>query len=593
MIVSRVSTLVVAAMCLWFAPAMAQDAPIRLAPPTEEGRPAAENAGEEVSEESAPGNNAILDYQGSDERPALRTVPGWIGGGEAVEVGVLTPDGRQAERPSRLGLLSAGHGGFHEDIWQGTPRLRALNLLTRLPVEKLEGEAADLAFRLLVTDALEPGGPGADRSMLALRAERLYAAGRLEQARGLLDLLPRQEAAGEEVQRLRADIELLSTEPLTVCRGVPSQRLNSDTPYWMMLRAYCYVLADAPEAARLTADLLQEEGEHAPLFYALIDHMTGYTGADIGELAARALTPRDVAMLRTAGITIPARAYEEAPLPVARALARTEPAPDAREAWFAAVERVAAAGAISRADFRSLARNAPGRGELLARTISANGDAEILTLLQQLARESGEAGRAPLYLRMAPYAVSPSPALASVGEAAARAAILDDSHATAASWLGAFSGYDDPADGQSDPRVRALSALMAVAGARTASFNDGEALRWLDMADRGIVSRGRVELELALLAALGHRLPQIVVDRLDLTREQSPDERIAAELLAEAANRGHVAETLALSLIALDGPAHAAADRLVPVVAALHRVGLGAEARRLAVEALAAHALTE
>ena len=205
---------------------------------------------------------------GADRFKLLSAPPG--GEGSGIQVGVL---GRVDE--ASVGLLSKHDGGLGSTMWLGTDRALVEEGLSALAVP-LEGRSLQgLTKRFLLSTATAPGGVTQGRSLLALRLEKLNAAGLSDQVRRLVRQAGLKRIAPETSMQI-ARAFLANGDTADACRFLSALPAGGDVvadpvaAFTMKMTAYCQMIGGDGVAANLTLDLAREKGLDAPLYFALM-----------------------------------------------------------------------------------------------------------------------------------------------------------------------------------------------------------------------------------------------------------------------------------------------------------------------------------
>jgi len=348
---SGAAALAVLTGILSVAPLAAQDrpeGPISLFPPTVVA-PESPEAPQNGAQDGAPG--------------ALPSAPA------AVEAVPETPqyEGIQVDRlqeldTESLGILEADSGGLGIDAWAGSDSAFVAALIRGLPGDPASPTLRALTTRLLLSNARAPaslgggapaGGPtladavaGAqgdlDRGFLRLRAERLHAMGELAGLNRLLSIVP-QRAEDSWLAQARVEGLLLAGRDQEACSQVRSAVARfAGEAYWGQALVFCQLLAEQRDQAFLGLDLLREEHPDAdPVFYALSNLFIGGT---VAPPAPEDLTPLTLAMLRLGEGTPPEGLAEQVSPLLLHGLAALDTAAPADKAG--AVERLAQAAVL-------------------------------------------------------------------------------------------------------------------------------------------------------------------------------------------------------------------------------------------------------
>ena len=519
---------------------------------------------------------------------------------EAVEVEALTvPD------QPWVGLLDQSQGGFGIDMWQSTNLALLERVLPSLPMGTPSPAMQDLARRLLLSDARAPLGEGTGRNLLAIRIERLAAGGETEAANQLIELAATR---GSDPALARAEVDglLLAGDNAGACARIGDAVRDDDDPFWLKGLTFCRALREERATARLAVDLLRELGETSDAaFFVLVRALNGDETARIESLIEA--SPLHLAMMRAANVPIPADAVPGAPPAVLRAIAAAPNAtPDVR---LDAAERAARAGvlpaeAVARIyggfvfepaavenaiDIAKLATGAwanailhrLGRGRT-----DAVGRAEVVQAFMRRARERGGYVTAARINARTMRELEPNAALAFAIPELVPALLAAGEVEAAWAWYARAE----------EAVATALWPLMQIARGPTAMPLEAGAPRawWLAQAELPAAQRyANGALVFTLLEALGYEIsaddwtPLLEGQLMVQTYAPSP---ALARGLRRAAAAGAVGETVLMALLALGepGPVGANATTLGAVIEALGAVGLEAEARAIALEAVLA-----
>lgn len=596
----RVASRSAAALCALVlaggTPAAAQQGPISLFPPTVAPERPAEPAAPGAAQPSLPSEQA-------GETPS-------VDGIEINRLGELNPEG--------LGILDLDNGGFGGNVWAGSPRAVIEALLADLPGDVASPSLHSLAARLLLTSAEPPaatasgGAPTmADAlasaraetetsSFLRLRAERLYALGELAGLNRLLALVP-QHVEDPWLARARVDGLLLAGKDGEACAEVPAGLARFPQQlYWSQAQVYCQFVAEQTDQALLGLDLLREQAPDSdPLFFSLAN---SFIGGAPGEVDAAGLTPITLAMLRRTGGTLPPEAAESAAPLLLHGIASL-PGGD-HVAQAAAVERLASMGVLpgvrlagaygafefTQADLADALAQADKDGGVRGRALlyrAANQEtiaatkAEILRAALLSAEADGRASAVARALEPLMRELAPTPDLAWFAPLAARNLFRIGQMERAGAWLSVLrlDGLKHP---ESQEAYEELLPLQRLAGGGAPLAVEAPEPAAPEVYQRRL-------LLLVLSRSLGQEEPLSWVELASQgTAASRPLERLPSLLaLGDAAAEGRRGETVLLTLLALGraAPADSHPLALGYAVSALAAVGLGNEARALALEA--------
>ena len=539
--------------------------------------------------------------------------------------------------PEAIGTLGPEDGGFGVDMWLGTPRPVIESLLERVPARIASPTMRELARRLLlsiapppsaapaaVASAVEVPGGAMPSGLLVLRARRLAELGEVPALISLLSVVP-AHAEQEPLDRLQVEAHFLSHDRDEACRLVRNGiTIHHEQPFWQQAMIFCNMAAGDLDRGMLGLDLMREQGlAEDPLFFAVANRFLGIA-EPLPEVEA--LSPLHVAMLRAAELPLPALALEQAAPGVLFAIATDPEGEPARRVTAAEVacaqgiidgpalargyesiaftpeqlgNPIGAAGGLERHAARALLYQAAQR-ETLAAT-----RAEILRVALEQAAEDGLFPAATALYRETVAEIDPAPQMAWFAATAGLTLYGAGEHSRASAWL-ALGRQEAIINPQASAAAAALWPYSRLAGG--ASFTtDGSLTAWHDMREAAgqAPPEGSLATLRAVFQALGEQDPlswsRIVAQRARSGPEDAPEGAPEGALvrpgvmpdaaylfaLQDASEARRLGETVLLSAIVLGeaGPARAHDMALGAVLAALSRVGLEREARRLAIEA--------
>jgi len=626
--------------------AAAQDRPLPLLPetfvPADTPAPAPSSAPPAASgpTSSTPGFDIRPGTASSDDGPppplgpAVELAPPPGGLTAQAEGGTFTPAQRStiAEPIPALGTLRPGAGGLPDDPWVGTPLAEAVGLITALPTSGSSPVVADLRRRLLLTAQMAPGNtPSAALQLLAARLEVLDHLGAPANAIVALTDPVHPALRDEAMDRARLDAWLIEADDRAACGLVNRVGAAHAAPLWEKASVHCALLAGRADQAMLGLSVLREMAPGADdAFYRLAERLAGSDSPPPDSMAdASVVTYRLLRM--SEGVDAPADALRANRPWTARALALSGAGP--AEVLAAAAERATAVGALTVDHLADIWGRLPVDPRDLETPISkaALGDRPLDRALAFiiLSRETDPARLAegllhplesvrsrhpelyPLHARLYAPMIRALPVLPSVpaflGTAAGRALYTAGSIEAGRVWLA-----DLQRQGETNRDAEEAAALLwpiarvadaAMRGplptdrlilwrqARAARLGEGaEAARELD--------REHVLL-LRMLEALGapvteaHWLPvrtnRVFFETVSVDGGFHDPDRL--EALATAAEARQMGAVVANALLAMgpDGPGGASLETLRAVLSALRGMGMDAEARQIALEALVAH----
>ena len=550
-------------------------------------------------------------------RPATGAPPPPASMPEAAPVAPTSPSGvfgpvevqaLQAVDPDSVGIIDDQDGGLGADMWAGADRAFVGRLLALLPRRVGSPTMRDLMKRLLLTRAMAPERAPDAPSLLSLRVDALFALGELESAAALLAGAPIGPA---NERRLRFEVEsrFFRQDTAGACDQVRGAAQDYKDDYWQQATAYCLALAGRTAEAALLSDILAERAASLhPAFFAAMDRLAGAPPPTVKSLSQPSALY--LSMMRTASLALPADVLANASPAVENAVALSPNAP--LELRLAAAEQAAAhrvlpgsvlheiygamrfdENALNSPVSRAEADWGPGGRALLMRAAAGQpvppARAEALQQAFRLARAKGGYQVVAVASQPLLNGIEPSADLAWFAGEAARALVTAGDFAAARTWI--ELGLGEARGGDLWP----LALLGGVGGGevtaeafqawRTAREKAGAAD---PKADAGVL--------FGLLDALGIAVPTALwTPVLEASRPEDAlvpgtGLRVALGRAAAVERRG---ETVALALVALGnaGPAPANLLAVDLAVRALGKVGLAAEARRLALETAVAAGL--
>ncbi|GEM_PF-1616007 len=156
------------------------------------------------------------------------------------------------------GTLADGSGGLGAGLWRGARLEEVVPLMARLPAANRSPMLHDLQRRLLLTVALAPAG----KAKTGFAQARLQALVRMGALRDTVDLAARAAAKPQApfpVIRAR----FLSGDPKGACAAVAGIG-NGATPFIEQARIACHILNGHGERAEIALRLLHEQGAPPP-----------------------------------------------------------------------------------------------------------------------------------------------------------------------------------------------------------------------------------------------------------------------------------------------------------------------------------------
>lgn len=489
------------------------------------------------------------------------------------------------------GLLDDANAGLGANLWQGSSGAQLISLMPRLPAPQTQPSLRDLQLRLLLTKAAGPNAGGGVDTLVPLRAARLHAMGFSTEAL----LLTKSTAGAAPVDSRAAFEKALNDSDMTAACAKVDEVANAQQVlelYWRKALLFCQIERGQEDQARIGLDLLRE----LPDKDAHTKNIVGLASVLLGEAKAKKLKlagdpdPLQAAMMRKVGLK--PKNVQQAAAPkiagpaAAAAIARDSSQP--LETRIARGEFAFAAGLISADELIGLYRqtkftgdpmtlpDTPGnRGQLYQATDQAFDPVRRAQFIQRAllsAQARGDYFTAAALYRPLADKVVPAPNLVWFAPEAARLMFWSGNVDRGGFWLNLAQGAS--ANPQVARSVPGLQILAQIAGLNGAYDSDPVAL-WQQATGANPAAADRLR---GIQAGLG--LPG--VEAVSFPAPSGDGATIAAA--AQAGRRG---ETALLSLVVLGGRGLANVDgaSLAQALGGLGAVGLGDEAKRIALEA--------
>jgi hypothetical protein len=453
-----------------------------------------------------------------------------------------------------------------------------------------------LLRRLLLTPAPPPTGADPVKFLNA-RAHLLLRMGEVEASKILLNSLP-QTAYTRQSYAVAGQAHMAAIDLPSACPLATRAIVFSPDAQWPLISGVCSALQGDDGGAALGLDIARQEGKVNRFDLMLAEQMVtalsgGGRGGEIAWPEKGKFTSYRVGGVYSSGQRFPRAALLRAPVAVQNWLARSG-AVDSDTRW-ALAWTATARGVMSAAEFSSLwaargsamderARAYRPEG-LYQRAFAAPSVAgRRQAFAQLLALGKSEAGRAAMWSLLAAPAAAYAPFDPATAKSAEQAAFA--SQAVRAMIMGgrvrdALKWWPIVAKSQS-PEVRKIWALLLVAsGNKALPVSQDFADAWAD-AQSGDDEARRIEMGFAALQGLGYPL------KAPLGKNPgTADDTVLFEKLADAAKRGARGEVVLLSHMALgQSVSQTDAATLFAVLRAYRAVGLGAEARMIAADAM-------
>jgi hypothetical protein len=495
--------------------------------------------------------------------------------------------------PSWTGTLGAADRAFPRDMWSTTPRrfvATALPLLQPTSSPVLQ----ELTRRLLLSDAVAPRGqdPADGPSLIDRRVDRVLAFGYGDGA-GLVTALP-QINVSETFDRDTVELRVVAGDVGGACGAVAERAQRYSTPWWNEALIGCQAITGAYDQASLGLSAMRDQKtDRDPVFETVIKAILGHRGK-LEKFPDP--SPFRMMLLAAAKLPLPPDALANAGPGALAVWATSDKEPVT--ARLAAGEKAEALGALPPAGLGliySAVEFKPDEQGALLKSNKLQDDPRSRAILYNLARTNepgalrvaalapliADARRRGAFIPMARLLaplvteLQPSPDLQSFAPDAARVLLAAGAYDRAAPWV-ALAGR---------PELRVVAGFAQLGGNDTVSIAD--AITALKALDAEAASR-QADLLTTLASALN--MPLNGIDLAPLMRGTHaggvPNGAVWLDE-QQAAKAGRLGETVLTTILLASAGDHLSTEPVVlaQAIAGLQAVGLGADARALAVEA--------
>jgi hypothetical protein len=483
------------------------------------------------------------------------------------------------------GGAAQGEGALPPDLWRGLDGSALTRLLTQMPIPSASPALASLLARALATN---PEGAGSETNVRVTTLER---AGRVNE---LIEMLRSPAQDNEPGTLAPYALALLAAgrteDACAVQLGTAQQADSSSKRATFLVPVYCAAASGDKEGTRLALNLARDNGLDVGLAAGSIE----------GRAARSAGPPKGIDVLDYLFLKLgqaanrPDIAAKASPELLFLLTRDDEAGPELR---LAAAERAASLNVIDGEALASVYRDAAPKLPKSAQSPAAL-RGKLFAALEGQTSEKIRADSIDALLasgKDARIEIPMAQAMAQAGDGLRRD-MQTPSFAETGVRVAALAGDDQTAwdlTESADDHVRSWQLLLVTTDpmserARTA-LESG-----VDIALKGGLPGPVLQRLVAVLDALGEEVP-IPLWELAAKTPQPDDGYLPAtgllSTLKEAADAGQIGRTVLLdaSVFGPDGPQGANLIALGDGLRALKRVGLDAEARRLAFEALYAH----
>lgn len=542
----------------------------------------------------------------AQQQPWGSPAPQWGGAGAAPVDRMPLPSVVPAPitRSDLAPAMSNDGSGLPFDLWIGLDLQTTEQLMARLDLPPLSPAMRGLWQRLMTSTSGTPAGAN-QAVFTAIRAEALYRSGLFEP---LADVLARAPGADSTpiFEALDARRALAVGQFDQGCQGVKNTATRKEglppslRGEILALAGYCAAATGNASAASLAGELAREEGLNDPVMLAALD--AAAAGRPVRLPKTGRIGPSQFRVIALGKQYDVAAILQRADAPLLAALV-LDPATDDRLRLLAAE----AAARLNVIDAKALARAWQAQQFSpadLADPLTAKGDPSLRRALLFQAAESernpvrrahllrallDDARRAGMYLpglvsvaaMIGPPQRSPDGNV--FGEIAVEAALASGDHAQVHASVAGQSRSGSP--------LHHWLALSDIADANPAVHRGASLGAVEHLARQGRFSGPVLHRLATVLDALDYQVPMGLWEISSSTPQPNdgylPETGILAQL-KEASSRKEFARTVLLAMAAL-GPKGAEGAHIIALgdaIRALRRIGLEAEARRIAFEAL-------
>lgn len=184
-----------------------------------------------------------------------------------------------------LGALRQQDGGFGADMWQGTTRAQAVDLVRGMPLNTGSKTLRKLKTRLLLSRARAPIAVSDDvPSLLSARVNALMRMGDVKNAELLLSVSPTQ-GRPEGLDAADASIQLLNFDNARACGLARNNQQRASEDFWQKMLVYCDALDGKAENVTFGLSLLRETSGDDPALALLTDSVLSGTPIKLDSIA--------------------------------------------------------------------------------------------------------------------------------------------------------------------------------------------------------------------------------------------------------------------------------------------------------------------
>jgi hypothetical protein len=211
-----------------------------------------------------------------------------------------------------VGVLDRDSGGLGADMWSGSSRLTAANLIDGLPDHPANRAMRNLERRILLSIAAAPADHK-DISLVAHRIAKLQSIGAYGDVARLISVTSQNKPAAD-LAEAEVNALLVTGQLDDACAAIDGYGTRFDTSFWLKAAVYCQLRSKNTSSASFSTDLVREvEGESDKLFFALNKAIRN--GGNVPTALLVNLRPLDVAMLELTKQGLPASLLQNADAP--------------------------------------------------------------------------------------------------------------------------------------------------------------------------------------------------------------------------------------------------------------------------------------
>ncbi|MBV7257521.1 hypothetical protein KCG44_12070 [Pacificimonas sp. WHA3] len=556
--------------------------------------PAPETAAPSAMPAAEPATPSPLDQAAEEAGPAETGPPAVVAALPPAPPDPLDTAPKSVRDMSRAGPLTPARGGYGPQTFAGSHGGFMAAMMRRLDAPPAS-RWAHIVLRRALLSHVETPREIRDADWVAERALLLLKMGEVDGAKLLIDGLP-VDAFTPRLYQVASQVHVAAADIPALCPLETTAQVISKDDFWLLMAAVCSGLEGDEGTSATLFNRLRRAEQASDFDILLAERVTSLAGgvgraANIDWEDDKRLNAYRVGMATAAELEIPAEAWADAPVAASGWAFRSAQTPVAQRA--AAAIPAASAGIVSAREMAAISALQAARakdGEVPKSVLSMRAAYAGRTPTERITamREIWDAAETPTERHAALIAtgpaaarIEPSSALAKEAPALIESMLSAGRYNQALAWWPVLSAADDPL------KLEGWAMLVLADRGGVVPLEPNlfrAAYRTLAEEDE-TRARAGIGSILSSLAGLG-RISGGKWSSLFEDFGVDSREDIHTEALARAAKKGRRGEVAVLSAIGLQGGWSGVRPRDVrPILDAWRQVGLGDEARMLAVEA--------